>query len=206
MFKTFKSFIMEDGEVSTTSNIVGGNPMLFKTITTRKPLVETVYDYASCQFTLDYYLTGVIKEYARHLVKEIDLGEDGYVVNPHITVCYGLTLDKPIELFDLLESELIHPTYVDILDVDIFECDDYNVLILPIKSEKLNKLNRIINGNLDVVDTGYGTYNPHITLAYLKKDVDYTKYTNRKDLTQFNVKLDKFQFSDKLGTITNFNY
>jgi 2'-5' RNA ligase len=203
---SFKQFLMEDdGGMTTTTNIVGGNPLLFGNIAKRKPLVEDTYDYASCQFIFDKYLSDQICEYAKFLVSPDDLHENGYIKDPHITVQYGLLSDEPTELFKLLEQELLKPTYVKILETSVFECDDYNVLILGIHSDKLNRLNKSISDNIKIAESKHQIYNPHVTLAYLKKDIDYEKYLYKTDLSQLNVRLRNFQFSNKLGEIINFS-
>ena len=202
---SFRQFLNEDEGLTTTSNIVGGNPFLFHNVAKRRQLQEDTYEYSSCQFIFDKYLTDWIYEYARYLIPSTDLHDNGYINEPHITVKYGLLCEDARELFSLLETELLQPTYVNILTTDVFECDDYNVIILKIQSDKLERLNRLIVDNIEVAESKYPKYNPHVTLAYLKKEVDYKQYLNKTELLQMNIPLRTFQFSNKLGNTINFN-
>jgi 2'-5' RNA ligase len=108
-------------------------------------------------------------------IKETDLyyedqgGDDwsyGIEDAPHITVKYGLEFDEPDEVLESLDGE--KGGNVEIEDIEIFEQDDYDVLVARCKSKALNKLHDKLSKDLKIEDD-YPEYKPHITIAYFKK-------------------------------------
>lgn len=94
----------------------------------------------------------------------------------HVTLLYGIHSNlknkkKTISFIEKLNKFIIH-----IKNVSYFTSENYYVLKLDVSSDYLNNIrNKII----DIVPNTqtFTEYNPHITLCYLKKDVDVDKYT-----------------------------
>jgi 2'-5' RNA ligase len=83
---------------------------------------------------------------------------------------------------------------VKLTNVSIFDNDDYDVLKIEVESDALNKLNQAISDNLDCTDT-HPTYNPHVTVAYLKKGRG-KKYTDSKDFEDATFTFNELHFKD----------
>ena len=115
--------------------------------------------------------------------------------HPHVTVKYGIHTNdvKPIEELLSLESAVV--VKLDIIDK--FDCDDYDVIIIKIISEQLEKLNRLISKNFDCTDT-FPVYKPHATIAYVKKG-SCDNLVGREDFKDLEFELDKIQFSPAIG-------
>jgi len=86
--------------------------------------------------------------------------------DPHITVKWGIDFDDPKPVKEILDGE--KGGNVTLEDVEIFEQDDYDVLVVKCKSKALAKLHKKLTNDLKIKDT-YPTYTPHITIAYFKK-------------------------------------
>ena len=102
--------------------------------------------------------------------------------DPHITVKWGILTKDVDEIKELIKDET--GGEVSLVEIGIFENDDYDVLKVTVKSKALSKINKIVSDNLETHDT-FPTYNPHITLAYLKtgKGEEYSKKNPFKDLS-----------------------
>lgn len=98
-----------------------------------------------------------------------DQGIEGYIENNHhITVKYGLHDDNPDKIKQLVEG--FGPITVNFGNVEKFnENPLFDVLKINIVSDKLKQLNKIICDNMEYSDE-WNEYNPHATLAYVKKN------------------------------------
>lgn len=124
----------------------------------------------------------------------------GVEEDPHITVKWGILTKDIDEIRELLKDEV--GGEVSLVKVDMFENDDYDVLKITVESKALRKINKIISDNLETHDT-FSTYNPHITLAYLKvgKGKEYKKENPFEDLTfEFDEVIFE-DYNDKATTI-----
>ena len=97
----------------------------------------------------------------------------GYEDKPHVTVLYGLIPDK----IDIKEfKEKINDSGIDInkeyelKKISIFEnSDDYDVVKFDLEDcEELHELNEFVRDNFKY-ENDYPDYEPHVTLAYVKK-------------------------------------
>ena len=110
-----------------------------------------------------------IKSWARKNIKESDLAEDGFETIPHVTVLYGFLKEVDTkELFDTVTK--FGTINLSIGKISRFESDDCDVIKCEIISPDLHKLNSIITKKFkDVIENKHPSYNPHLTLAYVKK-------------------------------------
>jgi len=161
------------------------------------------YSFSSTQFDIvDDDLVEKIKAFQDNIPEE-ELYEDpedssyGREDNPHITVKYGIHSNKPDETFALLDNE--EPVHVTLGKLDMFEADDYDVLIIPIESEGLHKINGIISDGVEVTDT-HPEYNPHLTIAYLKKGT-IDKYLGDDTFDGIEMDFDTLTFSPADGEV-----
>jgi len=117
-----------------------------------------------------------------------DLAEEGIEENSHITVFYSSDISVPkenilkdmkeflgesdyVNLLEFLKAQRIFPIY-DILGLDKFENQEYDVLIMRLKEG--NKLSKIL-GKLNAgftekysLKSDFNIYRPHMTLSYLR--------------------------------------
>lgn len=127
-------------------------------------------------------------------VKEDDLYVDrsesifGKEVEPHITLLYGL--HKDINHRKLIEDlESIKPITIKLKSINLFENDDFDVLKIDVESEHLKKARDLFINKYDNTQP-FDDYNPHITIAYLKKGrgYKYVKHNIDKKLKCTEVK------------------
>lgn len=90
----------------------------------------------------------------------------GLETDPHVTILYGLHSDvndkDVIDVFKGLKSDELD---VNVDGIDIFENEEFDVIKMNVKSEKLNHLNQELRRLPHTSD--YPDYKPHITIAYL---------------------------------------
>lgn len=135
---------------------------------------------------LDYNQPKFIKDIQDNIPEEdIYFGENkedkdnntyGIEDESHITICYGL--ENEVTFNDLKEFLFPIDQYNTILvNISTFENENFDVLKVTAKCPKASESNRLINENFTVHST-YKDYNPHMTIAYLKKGKSskYKKY------------------------------
>lgn len=148
---------------------------------------------------LDYNMPEFIKKIQKEIPEEeLYFGEEGekpsdYGIesDAHITILYGLNLD--VKFDDIKEHLFPIKDYKTILvNVSSFNNEKFDVLKAEVKCPKATESNKSIKENFDTHDT-FKAYNPHMTIAYLKKG--FAKKYEKKML-------------DKIETLTptNFNY
>jgi 2'-5' RNA ligase len=124
-------------------------------------------------------LPPALQSKVRRLVARIDrhdLAEGGKEREPHITVAYGLEAtdgDKPAIRQEL---ENFKAPAITIGGTSVFDNQGYKVLKLDVDSPELHELRQHIAGKYPMPGNTYPEYHPHITLAYLKPEVDESKY------------------------------
>jgi len=113
----------------------------------------------------------------RAIPKE-DLYEDkagyGLEKNPHVTLAYGHEENDPRTtkeaLADLAAGE------GTISGLSSFDQQDYKVLKFDVDSEHLHSLNKRLRERIPMPGNTFPDYKPHVTVAYMKPDVDLAKY------------------------------
>lgn len=112
---------------------------------------------------------------------------------PHVTVLYGLKTENSKEVEDLVKN--YGDVKIKLGKTSLFENDKYDVLKVDVESKDLSKLNKILRDNTDY-ENDYPDYQPHITIAYLKKG-EGKKYVGQTIKGLESITLDKLIFSDK---------
>lgn len=101
-------------------------------------------------------------------------GRFGIESDTHITVLYG-THDSDIDLEEIKETILNRKgVNIKMVDISIFENDDYDVLKFGVESEDLMEFNSELREKYPY--TNDYDYHPHATIAYLKPGTG-KKYT-----------------------------
>jgi 2'-5' RNA ligase len=114
---------------------------------------------------------------AQKLIDPEDLHEEGFGPPPHVTILYGLHDDERDSVMEILEQA--EPPEVTVDRIDLFESDDYDVVIFACESAGLQKLHDELSQLPN--DNTHPEYRPHMTIAYVlpgKGD----KYRNLKSL------------------------
>jgi hypothetical protein len=112
----------------------------------------------------------------------------------HITVLYGVHINEANRTKKILEKipPVLSATFGEI---SIFECKDYDVLKIDVKSSSLGKINEFLRRNVKYTND-YDEYKPHVTLCYLKKGMG-KEYIGDKRFNGLNYKFDIFIYSDE---------
>ena len=121
---------------------------------------------------VDYETPSIIKDLqkkipSRELYTEEDNEDYGLEKQSHVTLVP--CLDNDIDI-DRLKSYLKPINEYDIVLTDIskFECEKFDVLKCAVKSKALKDTNKEIVDKFET-HSEYKDYNPHMTIAYMKK-------------------------------------
>ena len=121
---------------------------------------------------VDYETPSIIKDLqkkipSRELYTEEDNEDYGLEKQSHVTLVP--CLDNDIDI-DKLKSYLKPIDEYDIVLTDIskFECEKFDVLKCAVKSKALKDTNKEIVDKFET-HSEYKDYNPHMTIAYMKK-------------------------------------
>lgn len=168
----------------------------------------SVYDFSSTHFLLPKELAEKIIRWAVETIPEDEIVHDskdkapstkGIQLESHITLKYGLLTDDFEEVKKALEGE--KAPHIKFGKTSFFEPEgkDYDVIIIPVESEDLQKLNEKLCSQVEHEDLQFKEYHPHVTVAYIKKGLG--KNYNEKDIiTGEELDLDVLTFSPKEGS------
>ena len=125
--------------------------------------------YGCLLLPLPIHLADQLLTWVKGTIWEGHLGEGGIEEKPHITVKYGFVDDSKETVQQLRSLLAVYgPIRVKLEGLSIFKSnEDGDVLKLDVESEQLRELNAEISKTFNCVDT-HPTYNPHLTLAYIK--------------------------------------
>jgi 2'-5' RNA ligase len=112
----------------------------------------------------------------------------GFEKDPHVTALFGLHQDIEDEEVEEILSNFKKPK-IKIKDVSLFEPSDYDVLKFGVESEEMNKLNKQLK-KLPHTNS-FPDYNPHCTIAYIKKGL------GKKYVDKIKGLLDELEFEPK---------
>lgn len=115
----------------------------------------------------------------QRMIKKEDLYEDkggfGLEKNPHVTLAYGHEEDEPTSVKEAIKD--LGAGEGSLSGMSLFDTNpDYKVLKFDVDSEHLRGLNSRIQERIPMPGSTFKDYNPHVTVAYLKKDADIEKY------------------------------
>lgn len=159
------------------------------------------YDYSSTQLDIPENVARQFVDFANTIPSDqvyTDKTTKGREDFPHITVVYGLDTANPTAIKPLLEG--IDPIKVELGDVSVFKNDDYDVVKVDVISKQLDELNKKIS-ELSTPGQTFDTYQPHITIAYVKKGQG-AKYIGDQRFRGQSITLDNLTFSGKDGKVT----
>lgn len=130
-----------------------------------------------------------------HDPKDEDHGY-GRELEPHITVKFGTHTDNPDDIKDALGS--MGPIRAKFGRVSRFEDnEDYDVLKVDVVSDDLAEANKRIGKGCECTDS-YPNYQPHLTVAYVKKG-EASHMDGSKELDGIEAVFDELTFCDTVG-------
>jgi 2'-5' RNA ligase len=159
------------------------------------------HDYATTHVELPGPLAKEVLSLGSQIDKnDLHIGETptGLEKKPHITVRYGLGNGDSAKVRGLLKDE--RPASIQLKGLSLFHQKGYDVLKVDVESEDLRRINGTIKNNTDSADT-HPKYNPHVTVAYLKKGTGQ-KYMDSMSLNKSFVGRGVI-FSDTAGREVN---
>ena len=122
----------------------------------------------------------------------------GRETDPHITLKWGLHADEPKEVKECLKDQ--KGGSLKLGETDIFENENFDVLIVKVDSDDMKRLNKHLRDNLEHTDT-HPNYKPHLTIAYLQPG-EGKKYKGDKRFNGLKWNFDTVYFGDKEDNIT----
>ena len=107
-----------------------------------------------------------IFRFGQTYIADSDLADDGRDDNPHITVLYGLHSNDPSDAYAIIHR--LKPLRIRLGKISAFDSHpDYDVIKIDVESYDM-RLANIMLRMLSHTMT-HPEYNPHLTLAYVKK-------------------------------------
>ena len=135
-------------------------------------LIENRYEYGCVMAHIDEEAARKIIDFNYKTISEdilyIDENDDsfGREKNPHVTIKYGLVQSYTEEQIRQLLRQ-VTPFDIQVRGISIFENDKFDVVKFDVDGPELRRLNEIFS-SLPNHDE-YPTYNPHMTMAYVRK-------------------------------------
>lgn len=174
-----------------------------KTITSLLKLIKEIsnkeYSYGCAMLYYDF--SEMDKLQAR--IDKSDLyTKDGFGLEdePHVTLLYGFYEEvDPKQVQDTVQKFTFNPTRLN--NVSLFKNETYEVLKLEAKSPSLYKCNKELKKFPHT--SSYPTYNPHMTIAYLKPGTG-EKYVKKFGTFKTLITPDYGVYSDGMGTKSKF--
>jgi 2'-5' RNA ligase len=131
-------------------------------------------------------------------IPDDELADGGRETDTHVTIKYGLHADGADELKELLKD--VRPFQITLGKTAVFECEDFDVVIVEVKGAALRRLNKKISEAMGHTDT-HPEYKPHATIAYVKSGKGGL-YSGDDFLQGTKVKVEAVTFSSKSGKRT----
>jgi 2'-5' RNA ligase len=119
----------------------------------------------------------------------------GKEANPHVTVMYGLSPIEETRVKNLL-NKVPKKIVAELGKISKFENVDtpYDVLKIEVRSPHLSKIHEMIRKNFEN-NYKWPEYNPHVTLAYVKKGT-CNEYVGNKTFEGMKLMFESFTYSN----------
>lgn len=166
--------------------------------------MKTKYSFSSTQVNLPKSLADDIIAWGKTHIPETEIFVDhndpnfGREDEIHVTVLYGIHSESPFEIKNLLARQ--KPFQIELGKIGIFTNDIFDVVKINVKSPELNTLNKKLTNSIEYTSK-FKEYQPHITVAYLKKGKGW-KYEGNKSFDGKLFTADHIYFSSRNGKKT----
>jgi len=162
------------------------------------------YKFSSTQVNLPLDLAQRVITWGKLHVPDKDLHDDkeqsmGREDEIHCTLLYGLKVDEPQEVIELVQS--VRPFEVRLGLVTVFkDVPTHDVIKIDAESPEMQKLHYLME---KLIDNGnkFPTYIPHVSVCYVKKGAA-DKYIGDDSFKGVTFKVDEIVFSSKEGQRT----
>jgi len=140
---------------------------------------DTQYDFSSTQVNLPEDLSQEIIEWGKKNVTDKDLyvkdSKYGREDEPHVTILYGIHSAEYKETASLIKG--YGEAKIKLGKMSVFTNDKYDVLIIEVMSKDLEKLRKTLTDKVEY-SSDHPKYQPHVTIAYVKKGRGWKFYGN----------------------------
>jgi 2'-5' RNA ligase len=139
---------------------------------------DTQYDFSSTQVNLPEELSQEIIEWGKKIidndlyVKDSKFGRED---EPHATILYGIHSGDHKETANLVKG--YGEAKIKLGKMSVFTSDRYDVVIIEVVSKDLEKLRKILTDKVKYTSE-HPKYQPHVTIAYVKKGRGWKFYGN----------------------------
>lgn len=134
-----------------------------------KLLIQAASPKYGCLMAMLPSLESELPNWAAENIDSKTLAEDGIEMETHCTVLYGFDLD--FDCHQLIERYSgTGSIKLKLGKLSRFECEKYDVLKFAVESSRIRALNRSINNSFkSSITPSEHEFNPHVTVAYVKK-------------------------------------
>lgn len=166
-------------------------------------LFEGKYDYGCIMACIDENAARKILTFNHKTISEDTIYREGDQYGrdktPHVTLKYGLTQSyTPEQIKSLLKN--ISPFDIQVRGIGVFENEAFDVVKFDVDGKELRELNRLFS-RLPNQDS-HPNYNPHLTLAYVKKGLGKSFIKSPRRFARIPVRM--IEYSDR-GEKTYYN-
>lgn len=150
------------------------------------------HEHASTQAVPPDDIVELVKK-AQEAIDPEDLHEDGFGPPPHITILYGLGDEDKDAALEVMRGA--GRCRARVRGVDLFEGDEYDVVIFAVESEDLARLRDEIDKAAPDNMNEWPEYKPHMTVAYVLPGKGEAYKNLESDLVGREFDLDALEFS-----------
>lgn len=150
------------------------------------PSVKAPRSFSYAQIDLPHQLSADILAWAGTIPRHALVGE-GIEVEPHVTVRYGFTFDEPAIVYEHLQAYEFRGMRVRLGAMSMFPATrgrPSEVLKIEVHSNQLLDLNNVLK---KLPNKQSHSYNPHVTVAYIKRGWANKLKSNTFDGRSFQV-------------------
>lgn len=144
------------------------------------------------QINLPYLLSKEIQQWSQDNIPEDQLSAKGKEEETHVTVFYGFYDNTPFKVRKIIEK--IKPFKIELGKISVFHNEEFDVLKITVYSDELKETNEKLK-SIPHKESKY-SFNPHVTLAYLKKDGNW-KFGSEDHFIGIKFKVDEMVFTAK---------
>jgi len=157
-------------------------------------------DYSSLRFEINGELRQDINSWGLDYIDEQDVFSNpdypylGREENTHCTVLYNIVDTEPEQAQKVLTGE---PSFnVELGELSVFENDMFDVIKINVSGQGLDDLHEVASSEIDH-DELYHKFNPHVTIAFLKKykGTRLLERVNKRKFVGIKLKVNKLLFN-----------